>query len=227
MGSIWFAGRKWEVKAGGPWGPGGNLWSDAGESVWTDVRGLHLRVRRGGGGPWTCAEVSTRETVGYGEYLFFVDARLDRMDPGVVLGLFTYEGEGPELGPGGGEIDVEIATTFESPLDPALSQRLHFTAHTRPGFYSSSALALNGTHTTHRIVWKPGGIVWESWHGHHTSPPPGHLIHQARYDGPTPAPGKSRIHLNLWLLEGIDAPVHGREVEVVIRDVVYVEEPWG
>jgi hypothetical protein len=68
-------------------------------------------------------------------------------------------------------------------------------------------------------------VWWESWHGHHPSPAPGGLILRSRYDGPTPRPGPVRIHLNLWLLGGFDAPARGEEVEAVVRDVAFSAPP--
>ena len=44
------------------------------------------RARRG----WTCAEIQSRKSFGYGRYEFVVNSDLAQLDPWVVLGLFTY-----------------------------------------------------------------------------------------------------------------------------------------
>lgn len=214
METIAFAGWTWAVRSGFG-GPGGNHWSASPDSVWMDGRGLHLRIRRDGR-RWCCAEVSTREAVGYGAYTFRVDGRLDRLDSAAVLGLFLYADDRNEM-------DVEVAN-FAAPGHPPM--RIHHT-HQHPHFTRSEDFALEGDFTSHRITWMPGGVAWESWHGHHPSPPPGQVILRSRYAGPTPEPGRVRIHLNLWLLDGFDAPVDGEEVEVVIREVEFSPAPIG
>jgi hypothetical protein len=212
MGTIAFAGRTWDARAGSG-NPGGNGWSDSPWSVWVDGRGLHLRIRRDAG-RWCCAEVAAREAAGYGAYTFRVDGRLDRLDPGAVLGLFLYADDR-------GEMDVEVASFAAPGQGPP---RIHHT-HPHPPFTRSADFALAGDFTSHRITWMPDGVEWESWHGHHPSPAPGRRILRSRYDGPTPEPGRARIHLNLWLLGGFAAPAGGAEVEVVIRDVVFSAPP--
>lgn len=207
MATLHFAGRRWEAKSGIA-GPGANHWSR--RNAWVDGRGLHLAIRREKG-IWHCAEVRTQQAFGYGLYLFFVDARVDRLDRHAVLGLFTYQDDRNEM-------DVEIGS-FMPPGGPPLVNH----THQHPWHHHHAAFALTGPLTTHRIVWKSTGVEWASWHGHHAGSPPGRMIFRSPpYRGPTPPPGGSRIHLNLWLHERFGAPAGGADVEVVIRDVVHV-----
>jgi hypothetical protein len=206
MGTIAFAGRTWDVRAG-TGGPGGNRWSDSPRSAWVDDRGLHLRIRRATDG-WCCAEAVARGPAGYGAYTFRVIGRLDRLDPACVLGLFLYADDRDEM-------DVEVAAFHAPGRGPV---RIHHTLQ-HPRFTRSTEFALIGDYTSHRITWMPDGVAWESWHGHDPHPSPDRLILRARREGPTPRPGRVRIHLNLWLLGGWDAPARGEAVEVAIRGV--------
>ena len=57
-------------------------------------------------GRWQCAEVFTVEKLGFGRYQWFVEGGIDKLDPVVVLGFFTYPDE--TVGPDGtNEIDIE------------------------------------------------------------------------------------------------------------------------
>src|SRR5690242_14250466 len=85
-----FNGREWLVRDGGEAksGPGPNAWSRS--CVWVEDKGqLHLKIEHRDG-RWQCAEVTTRERLGYGRYQFQVIGAIDKLDRNVVLGLFNY-----------------------------------------------------------------------------------------------------------------------------------------
>lgn len=208
MRTLSFAGREWEVRSG-VGGPRANRWSDSPGSARVDDDGrLHLAIREESG-VWHAAEVTAREPAGYGEYRFRVDCDLQRLDPGVVAGLFVYADDR-------NEIDIEIASFSDDDVDaPPL---LHHT-HQHPYRTSAAPPRLSGTFTTHRLVWTPERVEWQSWHGHHDRCPPGHLILRSGHRGPTASPEGARLKLNLWLLRPDAGPVRGRPAEVVIRDV--------
>jgi len=86
--TIRFVGYEWIVKSGTHEGPGPNDWNE--NNVWVDQNGyLHLKLTQQGD-RWYCAEVLTKDRLGFGRYQFWVVGRLDRLDPNVVLGLFNY-----------------------------------------------------------------------------------------------------------------------------------------
>lgn len=215
-GSLSWAGRTWTVKSGEGQGPGPNSWSR--ENVWVDGRGfLHLRVQPSAGG-WTCAELWTRESLGFGTYEWQVEGPVDRLDRNVVLGLFPYGP--PDLGPDGtNEIDIEFARWGEAQA-PAGNWTVYPDAGTIVG-QRKFALDLGGvTATTNRFVWSASSVAYSLWKGFRDRPedevplvswtyaPPGAdvLVPQR------PMP----LHMNLWLFRG-RAPADGKPVEIVIR----------
>ena len=97
-------GRRWNVRRTGEGGPGPNRWDE--RNVRLDARGdLRLEIVKRDG-LWTCAELQTRERLGFGTYAFDLVGRPDRFIPQVVLGMFNYPT--PEIGTDGtNEIDIE------------------------------------------------------------------------------------------------------------------------
>jgi hypothetical protein len=151
--TIWFTGYEWEVRqAHGA--PGPNWW-DAG-NVWVDADGdLHLRITYKNG-RWTCAEVQLTEALGFGTYEFQVVGRLDQLDANVILGLFNYGGTD-----GVNEIDIEFGQWGNPNAD-----RGHYTVYpAQPGHPETTELfpvALDGPITTHRFLWAPDQVAFES-----------------------------------------------------------------
>jgi hypothetical protein len=75
--SILFGGLTWNVREGHG-GPGPNHWSASTKNVWVDDRDqLHLAIRQVEGA-WRCAEIWTRESLGYGVYIFQLASDVSR-----------------------------------------------------------------------------------------------------------------------------------------------------
>ncbi len=219
--TIEFSGMTWEVKSGCGLGPGPSCWSEDTESVWVDGLGrLHMKVRESDG-VWYSAEVSTQESFGYGDYRFQIETNTELFDPNVVLGMFTYKDRGFE---DPDEIDIEL-TRFGN---AASSDTGHYTVqpYTTPGNGSDFALGLGGTFATHRFMWDPEAIFFQSIHGHHDQPPtPGHEISQWTYTGPDiPTASDEKLHINLWMFQGM-APADGLDVELIVKSVSVMQNP--
>ncbi|MCA9922508.1 MAG: hypothetical protein KC421_09055, partial [Anaerolineales bacterium] len=103
-----FSDFRWTVKQfDTPVGPGPNLFSGLPEDVWIDGNGrLHLTISQHNG-QWFSTEVFTRETLGYGTYVFYTTGQLDQLDENIILGLFTWDNNAPANYYR--EIDIEIA----------------------------------------------------------------------------------------------------------------------
>jgi len=90
------------------------------------------------------------------------------------------------------------------------------------------SLGLTGTNpvTTHRFVWQPDSIQFQSYHGDASALGSANdLIHEWQYTGEDipDAAGLGTPRINLWQFQ--NQPPSG-EVEVVIRDFVFtVPEP--
>lgn len=213
---IKWAGHEWLVKNRTDLaGPGPNVW-DA-RNVWVDDKGsLHLKLAQRDG-KWSCAEISSLQRFGFGRYNFKIEGPVDRLDPQVVLGLFSYPTS--DVGPNGThEIDIEFARwgKIEYPIGnysvwptqlPPKSD-----SHTFP-------VTLNGTFTTHRWTWLPDSISFQSQHGHRDDD--NAIFAQWKFAPTQPVKAIAQkpmpMHFNLWLFGG-EAPTDGREIEIVIRD---------
>jgi hypothetical protein len=194
-----FSGETWQVKSSeSKVSPGPNHWSDSPDSVWVDEDGMHLTVRRVHG-RWECTEVNTKRPTGYGTYTFVVDGPFASFEPQVVAGFFTWDTDEAEANR---ELDIEFAawgqdsgTKGQYVVQPyADDERIHIFEP-----------RLQGTYTTHRIVWTPWSVVFSSYHGNvdpdlQTSAL--NLMQQWRFSGLPPSGGNAAFRINLWLFEG-------------------------
>ena len=211
--AINFAGYEWYVKSG-TGGPNGNEWSDSPRSVWVDSDGLHLKIRPEDG-IWKCAEVYTKNPTSYGRHKFYIDAKLDELDPNVVAAVFLYADDDHEL-------DIEVSKwseTYARTNSQYVVQGLWKTSSVYPLWTS-----LSGTYTTHFIDWYPDSVWFKSVHGHYQNPSSGSSINEWRYSGygsgiiPSER-DNLRVHINLWLCNPYHHPSNFKEAEIVIKDV--------
>jgi hypothetical protein len=217
---IEFGGYTWVVRSGRG-GPGPNAWDE--NNVWLDTStNLHLKISQRDG-KWSCAEVTMRRRLGFGQYQFRVTGRLDRFDDNVVLGLFNYPTR--DVGPDGThEIDIEFARWGNArnamgnytvwPVVKSLKQ-----------VSRSFPITLTGDETTHRFIWSRDELKFRSSQGHRGddreeistwvySPK-----EASQHISQQPMP----VHINLWLFKGL-APKNGQEVEVIIHDFRFTPE---
>lgn len=208
--TIQFAGLTWNVKTGGPAGPGPNMWSDSLESVWVDSNGaLHLKVRQIGG-VWHSAEVSTQQSFGHGTYLFNVASNADLFDRNIIVGLFTFLDCD-------NEIDIEFARWGVVNNDAGQ----YVTQPAIAGNINRFDLAPAGAISTHSFTWGPTSIFFQSYQGEHPALPANQQlrVHDWLYTGPDiPIPSTEKLHINLWQLQGLP-PSDGQEIELVITNV--------
>jgi hypothetical protein len=210
--TIKFSGIYWNVRSGGG-GPGPNNWSGSSNNVWVDSLGqLHLKIRKIGNS-WYCSEIYTQRSFGYGEYRFYVSSNVEKYDPEIVVGLFTYENDSRE-------IDIEF-----SRWEDTTSLDGWYTVQPPP--YNSVnqdsfALNLKGNYSTHKIIWSRDSIFFRSYYGHSKIlPSPDSLINQWTYSGnKNPPVGNERLHINFWLYGG-KPPANRQDAELIIS-AVYV-----
>lgn len=219
---INFAGRDWWVKNGLNMGPGPNNFSDSEASVWVDDEGkLHLKIRQIDG-VWHCAEVWTLDPVGYGNYLFWLESRVDLYDPNIVAAPFLYADDLSE-------IDIEFSR-WGDPAYPCGSYTVQ--PYNIAGNNHPFEVALSGSWTSHSFLWQPDYVRFRSLHGHYEEPPQaGFVIEDWLYAGDSiPAEAQDmRLHINLWLMSGLP-PTDGMEAELVVSNVfvtpgIFIEPP--
>lgn len=212
--TLEFGGQTWVVRADGRGGPGPCNWRA--DNVRLDAQGqLHLKITSAGG-QWYCAEVYTRERLGFGQYDWQVTGALDKLDRNVVLGLFHYAG--PD---GQNELDIEVGQWGNAKANAG-----HFSVYPGRGGlrYSTHTfpLALKTDRGTARYRWQSQSAFFQLLDDHRTDD--AGEVAQWRFAPERWAEAIPQqplpLHMNLWL-QGGKPPADGQEVEVVIKSFAY------
>jgi len=171
--TVTFGNRTWTVRSSSSREePGKNFFSDSKCNVWVENGELHLRITYRDG-RWYCAEV-TSQSVGYGEYTFYVSSRVDQLDKNVVLGLFTYDNNTCNSD-AYSEIDIEFAkwgpcllcnSQFSvQPTNDGLKPPLSYSER-----FNQYTTVLFGNNSTHVFNWQPNIVTFASYHGYGKDP---------------------------------------------------------
>lgn len=166
---------------------------------------------------------STRKGFGYGTYSTTVEKNTAALQKEVVWGcLFTYD---PEAAPGYTEIDLCEASAWgggaaygESwPVEQGHGYWFDSTKPPGQGNNTTNFLAPSNPILTHKMVWEPGKITFETYSGEGYSGP---LLKRTVLEGSTvPKPAKEQVHFNLWVTGGGGGDAaHVKPESVVIRD---------
>ncbi len=221
--TLRFGGYEWTIKTAPQMGPGPNSWDE--NNVWLDEAGhLHLKISQRNG-QWQCAELFTKERLGFGRYQWQIVGRPDRFDPQIVFGLFPYTV--PEIGPDGtNEIDIEFARWGKAEIPngnfsvwPALKESEGETLKTQTHTFD---FKLDGDYTTARFDWSPNYI--EFWLlGGHRDDDKNTIAHwkyapkaPEEYIPQHPLP----LHINFWLFQG-KAPQNAQNSEIIISKFTF------
>jgi hypothetical protein len=166
---------------------------------------------------------STREGFGYGTYTTTVEKNVSALQKEVVWGcLFTYD---PNAAPGYTEIDLCEASAWGGgaaygqswPVEQGHGYWFDSTKPAGQGNNTINFLAPTSNILTHKMVWEPGKITFETYAGEGYVGP---LIKRTVLEGATvPVPAKERIHFNLWVTGGGGGDAaHVKPESVTIRD---------
>lgn len=159
-----------------------------------------------GSAPVAAEFQSTREGFGYGTYSTTVAKNVSALQKEVVWGcLFTYD---PNATPGYNEIDLCEASAWgggaaygESwPVEQGHGYWFDASKPAGQGNNTVNFLAPASTVTTHKMVWEPGKLTFETYDGAGYT---GSLLKRTVLEGSTvPVPAKEQIHFNLWVTGG-------------------------
>jgi hypothetical protein len=206
---IEFSGRKWLVaNSNVPVAPGPNFW--AGENVSVDDSGrLHLKVvKNENTGIWTCAAVSTMESLGLGQYEFLVEGNLDKLDKNIVAGLFCYSGNDTH-----DEIDIEFSSWGINRKAGLLYSVWPAKGKNAKQWSYGQPLTLEGNYTTHRFSRNANTITFQSLHGFRADDAFQFSSAVCRKNvSKLPMP----VYINLWLYKG-KPPPGNNTVELIIH----------
>lgn len=215
MRTLSFSGWEWVVRSsdGARVGPGGNLYSDAGDAVWVDGNGaLHLTIRRHQE-TWHCTEVVAVTPFGFGRYRFRVLSE-PIFDLNVVAAMFLYLDDQHE-------IDIELAR-FGSMHDPTNAQfAVQPPDRYSGGYIHRFAVRSDWRPTFHEIKWRPDVVHFRCLTG------AGDIVANASTSGPVPH-GPLTPRINLWLYAGGGErglpPSDGNDVELVVGFFTFASE---
>ena len=203
MPTVRFSRYVWDVKLGRDLGPGPNTYAAANVRV-GDI-GLHLRVDRAGD-RWRCAEVSTRRSMGHGTYTFDVEGPIDRLDPNVVLGLFTYRSDLSEL-------DIEYSRWgWERAKGGQFACQPFATKGNRFRF----AVRLDGSLSRNSIDWRPHQVTYSSVEIAEDGSVVRPIALRVYTGDDIPKASTEHCHVNLWLYRG-EPPTDGETVTITVR----------
>lgn len=147
---------------------------------------------------------------------------MDRLDPNVVFGLFTYPE--PETGPDGThEIDIEFARWGRE--NPGICNYTVFpaVAELKDETRAYPAMLHDDGLSTQRFTWTRDRILFQSLYGH-TDGNTGEFatwLYQPREPLKHISQKMMPVHINLWCFEG-RPPKDGKEVEVVVTAFKFI-----
>lgn len=212
--TLKFSGYDWIVRPSGTGGPGPNDWDE--NNAWVDANdSLHLKLSRQAD-RWACAEVYTKDRLGFGRYQFWVVGRLDTLDPNVVFGLFSYPT--PDVGPDGtNELDIEFARWGRTNA-PVGNYTVWPTVPAGRQSTERFCVTLHGDYSTHRFSWSPTRVYFQSLHGHRDDDhyPIASWLFQPSDPNSSLSQNPMPVHINLWCFKG-EPPTDAQEVELVVR----------
>lgn len=217
--SVTFSGLHWLAKvSSAKVGPGPNFFSQ--DNVSVDAQGrLHLKITKSAG-KWQCSEIVSQETLGYGTYRFYVDSTLDKLDPSVVLGLFTWNDD-PAYNHR--ELDIEFARWGSAANKNGwYTVQPYNVAGNQASFIQPSTTA-GSTHILDWLKDPVSGSLSASFSSLFGFSPNNQLIYQNTFNNGVPPTGGENVRMNLWLFQG-KAPANRNSVEIIIDKFEFVHE---
>jgi hypothetical protein len=212
-----FSGYTWLVKESTtPEGPGPNYFSGRPEDIWVDHEGLHLKIVQRDG-RWYATECILQKSLGYGTYVIQTRSRIDRLDPNIILGLFTWETAAPQYHYR--ELDFEFSRWGKA-SDPTNAQFVvqPFEVPGNLVRYTVDLNPPNDPNLTMIMTWTEGKAEFMTYTGQ-VSPPVSTdlkpIYSWTRMGEAIPPAGGENFRFNLWLMDG-KAPQSATGEEVLI-----------
>ncbi len=202
-----FSGYEWWKKQSvGRVGPGPCKFSTENVSLEKDGA-LRLSIASDKG-QWSCAEIISRKSFGYGTYRFYV-RDTSALDVNAILGLFTWDTAEAAKAHAYREIDVEVgrwgdvtSNNCQFVVQPATSAD-HVTRFEAP---AGPAI--------HEFTWTPAEVSFRSITGYDANAESKVISQRVFTDGIPPA-GSENARINLWLLGG-QSPLSGKRFDIII-----------
>jgi len=218
---ISFSGYDWKIKSSGSTkiGPGPNFYSRSPENVWVDDLGmLHLKIRPKDG-RWYCSEVICNGKFGYGQYIFHLASRVDKINENAVLGLFTWS-DSQEYAHR--EMEFEFSR-WGNPHD--INAQCVIQPYEKEGNLRKFRVDLESDDSVYTFTWGKDVISFLGVQGDSIVPKMGRdvIIKWDYKKKGIPVPGDEKVRLNLWLYGG-KPPSDSREVEVIVKKFEFIPQ---
>jgi hypothetical protein len=201
-------------------GAGPSCFTDDQNDVWVDANGLHFSIVYKDPN-WYCSEVVANKNLGYGKYIYTVDANTDLLDPNIIVGLFAYDVCDPC---GYHEIDVELTKWGDSTDTNNAQYVVQLFDPCRPlESRDRFKITYSTTVVTHEFIWNPNVVAFRSYYGDYSPNPPAEaMIRSWSYTGPNvPRPAKDNPRINFYLTKGAP-PQNGQNAHITIKNFRYV-----
>lgn len=220
---LWFSGYEWSIKdsRGVRTGPGDNYFSESTSNVWVDAQGrLHLKICKRAG-LWSCAEVVSVRSFGYGSYRTFLESSGDALDTHAVLGLFTWNDDAPYAHR---EIDVEVSRWGNG--TESNNAQYVIQPWDTAGNLTRYRIPPSVTNATHSFTWLPNRVDFATHAGSFAPAPATNKVLSAwTFMGSgVPQAGNENFRMNLWLCNTAGT-TDGADEEVVISRFAFIPSP--
>lgn len=207
-----FGGFFWKVRDthGLPQTPSGGAWSPSNDNVWVDARGgLHLRITVVNG-KRVSAQLTSVTPFSYGTYRWKVKLNSSKLDPRLVLGLFTY---GPSTRGTPNEIDIEHGRFFGY-KDGSTSQFV-VQPFGPTGHLHRFSVPSRDVERIEQVVWQPRRVDFTiSDANNPTAPPIAHWTFNRATE--VPVFRGDKLNMNFWSFP----PAKGTPLKPVIDEAV-------
>jgi hypothetical protein len=209
---LHFSGYDWKVRTiASDRGGLNNLYD--GDNAWTDQQGaLHLRIRKKDD-KWSCAEVISTRSFGYGNYVAVV-RDVSKLEPSTIFSLTTFDDWGGEQHYR--EMDAEFGRWGE----PNRKNNAQFSIQP---YYVPSNLSLFNAPAgplTVSMHWESGRTTFQAVRGEDRDTL-SHAVAEHVFTSGIPTPGRETIQF-LFYVVASDAAPQAHDAEIVIEKFEYL-----
>ena len=211
-GSLKFSGYDWGVRMiASDKGGTTNLYDP--ENTWTDASGaLHMQIKKKSGS-WSCAEIFSIRSLGYGTYSVTV-RDTSHLEPAAAFSMFTFDDPASEQH--FREMDVEVngwGNTANKNNARYIIQPFYIPGNTFLFTAPSGAL-------TYVLRWEPGHATFKTFRGR-SSGAGAQLVSGHEFTSSIPGPGQAKLRLIFFVAASDKNPMQ-KPSEVVVEKFEYL-----
>ena len=214
---VW-KGYTWNSRSGGG-GPQYNGQWDSNNVSGPDVNG-YITIKTSnptGTSPYGGEMSSATKGWGYGTYVCVVGSRVDNLDTNFVWGnMFTYDSDTLTGNTAVSHNEIDAAETSKWGTAVAATGYNHF--YNNAGVNTAIGNSVTTTSDvvmTHRMIWQPGRITYESYIGTGVG---GTLLASAVQTTNLPVPALEKVYFNAWVGNFATGAANTPSTPIVLRD---------